>query len=155
MFLETGDWVAEQISGQMIPDTKAPGFGGFLMFQNPNTRTKGPLILGRLEGVPVFSVLSPGLRLSHMSQLCFRVQPLWSWGGSCLQGTRADPLGSETSFSFRSPTSLGKQTLLPPGPQLLEPGRPPGRAGTGPWEAGHPGVAQWRPDPGRFGCFHS
>lgn len=51
MFLETGDWVAEQISGQMISDTKAPGFGGFLMFQNPNARVKGPLILGRLEGV--------------------------------------------------------------------------------------------------------
>ena len=44
--------MAEQISGQMISDTKAPGFGGFLMFQNPKARTKGPVIPGRLEGVP-------------------------------------------------------------------------------------------------------
>lgn len=29
MFLETGDWVAEQVPGQMVADKKAPGVGGF------------------------------------------------------------------------------------------------------------------------------
>lgn len=29
MFLETGDWVAEQVPGQMVADTKAPEWVGF------------------------------------------------------------------------------------------------------------------------------